>query len=412
MYGFRHIYQSMTRRSSAYQPLYLLGSMLLFWIIFDSTLAYIAPLLMAEQGFSRTVIGLVLGSSSVFGALFDILLSRYLANAHYRRIFYLMFAVCFIYPLILWQAKTISLFLVAMAAWSFYYNLHNFGDFDFIARTTKRSESVASFSIVQIFQEIGFLLAPIIAGLAISELVGWRPFAIATLFLIASFMVFLALVRLMAQRNGTQHLPEITVARRPFIVEMSIWQKVGRQLLPLLLVSLLLNIIDAFMWTLGPLYAESQQVIGGLNGVVISAYALPSILLGVFIGSIARHFGSKRTLYGSVVMALLFFGAMGMLPSVTTVILAIFLASCFIAIAWPVVNSLYTSFITREPHYEREIESVQDFFTNVGYIIGPMIAGVLADTFNLLQAFSAMALIGLVIVYIAYRLPQPGVVNQ
>ncbi len=91
---------------------------------------------MTEHGFSKTYMGFIVGSSSIFGALFDIAAIKILPSMQYRRVFMMMFAVCLIYPFVLFGAKTISIYILAMALWGIYYDLKNFGLFDFIAQNT------------------------------------------------------------------------------------------------------------------------------------------------------------------------------------------------------------------------------------------------------------------------------------
>ena len=74
--------------------LYAGGLMIFFWALFDGIVSYISPLLITHGGYSKTALGFLLGSSSVAGALFDYLLSRYLKNPHYRGVYLMMFAAC------------------------------------------------------------------------------------------------------------------------------------------------------------------------------------------------------------------------------------------------------------------------------------------------------------------------------
>jgi hypothetical protein len=91
--------------------------MVLFWATYDGLMTYVTPLLMEEQNFSNSVIGLIIATSSITGALFDFLICKFFKNTDFRRVFMLMFALCFFYPLLLWQANIIWIFLFAMSVW-------------------------------------------------------------------------------------------------------------------------------------------------------------------------------------------------------------------------------------------------------------------------------------------------------
>src|SRR3989338_9146500 len=170
-----------------HQALYLLSLVILFWAVFDGITTYVTPLVLTESGLSKTAIGLIIGSSSVFGAVVDFLMCKLFKNSHYRRVFMGMFAFSALYLLVLATAKTFWLFLLAMTLWGVYYDLKNFGSFDFIARFTRTAEHYSSFGVMTVFQAGGYLLAPLIAGFLIVDGVGVKPFIAAAIFLAVAF---------------------------------------------------------------------------------------------------------------------------------------------------------------------------------------------------------------------------------
>ena len=109
MQTFKHLIIHIKKYGNSHQPLYALFFMILFWAIFDAILAYVAPLIITDAGLSKTMMGLILGSSSIAGAIFDIIACKIFKNVSFRRMFLVMFAICFIYPLILFSAKQIPL---------------------------------------------------------------------------------------------------------------------------------------------------------------------------------------------------------------------------------------------------------------------------------------------------------------
>ena len=60
----------------------------------------------------------------------------------------------------------------------------------------------------------------------------------------------------------------------------------------------------------------------------------------------------------------------------------------------PVMNSSFADYINDAPEVEMEIEGLEDFSTNIGYIIGPIMAGFAADLFGMQQAFGIIGIIG------------------
>jgi predicted MFS family arabinose efflux permease len=101
---------------------YLWSAMVFFWLIFDGILSYATPLIITQQGFSDAWMGVIYASSSVFGGIYDFLICRFFKNTNFRRMTMCLFALCLVYPLILWQAKTVWVFLIAMAIWGVYWD--------------------------------------------------------------------------------------------------------------------------------------------------------------------------------------------------------------------------------------------------------------------------------------------------
>lgn len=214
--------------------IFMFSLVVLFWTIFDSIMSYITPILIQQRGFSMTMIGFIIGTSSITGALFDFLISKVFKNTDYRRMFLVMFAICAIYPFLLWRAQTLWFFLFVMAIWGIYFDLYGFGAFNFIGRYTKEKNHSASFGIVQIFRALGGILAPLIVGLVVIDYVDWRAFSIGWLFLGVGFIFFIVLLTLMRKHHLTEDALEKHPRRKNLFIEFHLWRKIGRLLMPVL----------------------------------------------------------------------------------------------------------------------------------------------------------------------------------
>src|SRR3972149_10247312 len=150
MRDLRHLMLHVKTYGRSHQALYLLSLVILFWAVFDGITTYITPLVLIESGLSKTAMGLIYASSSVFGAGFDFLMCRLFKNSYYRRVFLGMFAFSALYLVALAGAKTIWIYLLAMVFWGIYYDLKNFGSFDFVARFTKNADHSSSFGVISV----------------------------------------------------------------------------------------------------------------------------------------------------------------------------------------------------------------------------------------------------------------------
>ncbi len=392
MRDLRHLMLHVKTYGRRHQALYLLSLVLLFWAVFDGITSYITPLVLTQGGLSKTMMGLIYASSSVFGAGFDFLMCKIFKNSYYRRVFLGMFAVCGLYLLSLATAKTIWLFLLAMAFWGIYYDLKTFGSFDFVARFTKVNEHGSSFGVLSVFTAGGYLIAPIIAGLVIGKTVGHTPFIVAGLFLLLAFFILVGLMS--RESNYVQEKIDSQYRFCGFLYEIKLWRRLDKVLLPVLVMTMVLNIVDAFFWTIGPILAESFTSMHQFAGLFMAAYELPALLIGWFVGSVTRKFGKKQTAFITLLAASLFLVMLGYLRSPILMILTVFVSSLLMSFSWPALRSAFADYVSEAGKYEKEIEGLEDLYTNVGYVIGPAAAGFLADWLGNAQTFSVIGVVG------------------
>ena len=402
MKDFRHLALHVRRYGKQHQALYSLALMILFWSVFDGTTTYITPLIMTEAGMTKTLIGIIIGSSSVFGAVFDFLMCRLFKRGHFRRIFMLMFGLCFAYLAVLYLAQSVALFGLAMALWGVYYDLKNFGSFDFVSRFVKVEEYTSSFGVLSVFQAVGYLLAPIMAGFLIGQTVGGWPFAAAAVFLaIAGLFLF----RLLVEDKKLPHKElKTSYNYKGFFQEIKLWLKIDRVLLPVLSMMMTLNIIEAFFWTIGPLLAESFRDIHPLAGFFMTAYTLPPLLVGWLVGGATVKLGKKKVSYLGLLLGSLLLSLMKFIDQSALVILDVFIASFFIAFSWPAIRAAFADYIKETRKYEKEIEGLEDFYTNLGFVIGPILAGVIADKMGNQTAFSVLGIFGAMMALLLFKI--------
>jgi MFS family permease len=397
------IKSNQTKKTGHHAPIYLLSFVVLFWAIFDGTMSYITPLIIDERGFSKSMIGLLISTSSIMGALFDFVICKLFRNINFRRIFLIMFILCAIYPLVLWHGGTIWIFLIAMAIWGIYWDLYGFGIFNFIGRYTKKDEHSANFGTIQVFKSLGIIIAPLIAGLVLAEGVGWKPFALGWIFITISIFFFITLTIITRKNNTRVKNFERHPKRKNLFVELYLWKKIGRKLLPVLILTFFLFVIDAFFWTLGPMYAVHLNL-KQFSGLFLMAYTLPPLAMGWFVAKFTKRIGKKRTAFYNLLIGSLFLSFFMFLPNIYFIIPIILISSCFITMALPAINAAYADFIYEAPKVEGEIEGLEDFAFNIGYVIGPLCAGILADIFSIPIAFSILGVVGFTLALILLKI--------
>lgn len=398
-----HDLRSHIPRYNPESTLFLVGMMVFFFVIFDGVLMYLAPIIITGAGISESMMGLIIGSSSIAGLLFDFFLCKVIKETHYRRMFIFMLMLAAVYPLFLFGGTTITIYIVAMAVWGFYYDFYNMGTLDFVERTADPKEHVSNFGFLRAFEGLGYLLAPF-AGSVLLLLVhpGPRMLVILAVPLVISFLFYMvAIAHTTRERDNYESSHKKSTLT--FFMEMHVWEKLGMTLLPLLALTLTINMVDSAIWTFGPIFSEQVGKANGFSGgVFMTAYALPPLLVGWIVGIVARKFTMRRTAQLAIGVGSLSLIFVGTASSPFLLLPLIFIASFFLAIGWPSINAVYTDYIQKNSGYRKETETLQDLFTNVGDTSGPIVGGYMAQYLGSAHTFVALGGLGVVIAGILF----------
>lgn len=405
-----HDLRSHIPKYGADSTLFSVGMMIFFFVIFDGVLMYLAPIIITGTGISESLMGLIIGSSSIAGMLFDFVLCRAIKETHYRRVFLFMLMLAAVYPIFLFGGTTITIYLIAMAVWGFYYDFYNIGTLDFVERTADPVQHVSNFGVLRAFEGLGYLLAPFV-GSVLLLLVhpGPRMLLALAVPLVISFL-FYAIIMLRPTVERKEYVGSHQKDVLTFLTEMHLWKEIGIVLLPILALTLTINLVDSAIWTFGPIFSEHVgKDFGFSGGVFMTAYALPPLLVGWVVGIIARKHGMKRTAQGAIAVGSILLMCVGLATSPMFLIILIFLASFSLAIGWPSINAIYTDHIQGTPAYRKEIETLQDLFTNVGDTSGPIVGGYMAQYLGATHTFVALGGVGVVIATILFLRTPRGV---
>ncbi|MEI6478152.1 MAG: MFS transporter [bacterium] len=399
----RHLEDHVRQYGLKHKPLYAFSLVIFFFCVFDGILTYVTPLLLVQNGFSEATMGLIIGSSSVAGALFDFFICRIFRKSDYRLIFMILFVICTIYPLILFKAQSAWIFLLAMGLWGIYYDLFNFGRFNFAGLNLKSSEHASGSGVLQVFRALGYLVAPLLAGMVVVETVNLQAFEFSWIFLGFGFLFFLLLLYMVRKQHPKTPEQELCCRTVNLQKEFYLWAAASNLLRPVLIVTVLLCVFDSFFWTIGPLYAQSLHGVGGLSGLLLMAYEVPILGVGWCIGAITHKRGKKRTAFYSLGIGSALLLPLAFVTNPVLIIGLVFCAAFFISIATPSVNGAFTDYIAEAPTAEKEIVGINDFATNIGFVIGPIAAGLLAENLGNGAAFAVLALVSIGIVLILLK---------
>jgi len=382
---------------------FYVGLLIFFFVIFDGLIMYLAPVIMTNAGISVSLMGIIVGSSSIAGMILDFFLCGVLKITHYRRMFLLMLILAGSCPFFLFGGTTVTIYFILSAMWGFYYDFYNVGTLDFVERTDDPEKHVSNFGFLRSFEGAGYLLAPFIGSIVLLLFHPGPQMIIALLIPLFIAFLFYIIIKLRPivekkEYDGVTRKNPLT-----FLKEMALWEKVGIFLFPVLLLTLVINLIDAAIWTFGPIFSEQVGTINGISGgAFMTAYTLPPILVGAIVGTIASKFGNIHTAQWAIALGSVFLVFIGYVTSPLILIILMFSSSFCFAIGWPAINAIYTQHVKKASARRKEIETVQDLFTNFGDVAGPIIGGYMAQYLGFSYAFTALGIMGVVVSVILF----------
>lgn len=375
------------------RPFYLLGLMFFFWTLFDGLIAYIAPILITSRGFSVTQMGLIIASSNIFGMMFDFVLVKYLRSANYRRLFLLVYLLCFAYPVFLWFSKSIGMFLMSMMIWGLYGDLNNFAIYNFLGRHSKEEDHCKDSGIVDMSRGLGYLMAPIVAGILVVKAIDFFPVSLSLSFLAISMVLYVLITGLKIKEESA--VAEHKAHDYAFFKEITILKKIGGLLFPVLLFNVAIHIFDALIWTIGPIYSQNFPDFKDFGGYFMTAYSLPTLMFLWLSEPMSKKLGKKRTAYLSFLLGCIFTLPIAFLSQPVPILISMFLASVASALSWPAIRGTFTDYMAESPGYNKEIGTLNDLSNNVGYIIGPIIGGIMVDNIGYGNMFLVISIAGI-----------------
>lgn len=259
------------------RAIYQVSLLLFFWALYDGVISYLTPLIISAREYSLFLVGLVISFSSLIGAAIDLLLGVFLKQVNYKVLYFWLLLLSLSYLLILFFSRDLASLLFLMLIWGLYYNLQAFANYDFVSRDPSSLHHSTSFGLITLFKSLGYLIAPVVAGVA---WLGSRytPFLLAFVFVFLAWVCFFSLPR--------PHNPPPKTPTMRF--DLRLWQQLTKLLFPVLVMVLVQNVFDSFFWTIGPLYAEKITDSSMFSGILLTLYSLPILFTGWVVAPLNR----------------------------------------------------------------------------------------------------------------------------
>lgn len=312
---------------------------------------------------------------------------------------------------ILWWAIVwpwLALFLVAMAVWGVYYEFLGFGSQQFVSESIPKASRSGAWAIMGVFKSLAYFLGPIVGSYVAIYKGDTSAVLVAVFFVLVGLSIWL----LMGKNNKDIEVEE-TPEKINIQNEIKHWKVLFVHVWPVLLISIIMGLVDATFWTTGTVLSDNLAKQNWLGGMFLPFYMLPMVLIGVVIAKWGIYQGKKKMAEVFMLLAGLSLTCIGMVNSIWLLLAVSLFTGSALSIAWPLTDAVYSDIINRMGKEGKHMVGLSSSTVSLSYIIGPILAGGIAQmvgeriTFSVMGIFmSVAAIILLMVTPRKLRLPQ------
>ncbi len=358
----------------------------LIWLIADNLLEFVFPTYLEGLGKSYFEIGLLLSLASISGLLIDLPMGALSDKASRKKLMISGLVLSVVFSIFIFSFNGNFFLALAFLFWGFAYQIWKVPrDAQFAALTDKiqRGEECGIDNEVK---WIGQTIGPLIGGFVFlyfgfSGIIGF--YSLSLVFAIIILFLFI---------KETNHSPLgrdvcLSMTLSSLISELRATKALGRVGILLLCFSLLFTAWEQILFTLIPLFygPNALNISPKLGGMLLAFFSLPGIFVSYHAGKMADKVGKKNILFfGLVVM-----GASLVLFSLSHNLYLIFFFALIASVGWasslPALNGLIIDLSYNQR--KGKIVGIWAFFMDAGYVIGPIVGGLIADMAGLRNTF-------------------------
>lgn len=401
------------RRRITVQPMWrqafgFLGIMF-FIFLADAAVADFVPGFMQDRLGSPLAMGLTMSCSSIAGFALDLLFARYFRNVRVRLMLLLSILGFGAFVGFLYLASYVPwlvFFLAGMVVWGLYYEFFGFASQKFVVSVAGPSQRTAVWSVLESVRAVAYAIGP----LATMQLMVYGE---RTTLAALAAIAFLSLVMfsVIPLRDGGEDHGE----HEPLTVwhELAHWRVLFAHIWPMILLGFVLGLVDAMYWTTGTVVNDQLAARSPIGGLFLTLYMISSLFVGFVMGRMVIREGKKRLAAWLVLASGIVLIGITWHDAVLWYLAVVFTSSLLSALAWPLMDAVYTDLLARMGHEQIHMVGLRNACYSIAFILGPTFAGLLAGLVGELPSFTYMGVLmagtGLILILFTprkLRLPQ------
>jgi len=354
---------------------YTFGSGLVFFLL---------PILSSKMTENFAVIGFLIAIPNIVSLFFDIPTGGLSDRIGRKKLTILGLCGMILFAFLLPLANSIQLLAIFLLILGFSNQLINVPIRAYIMDISPKDKTSEYFSVQTTGMQVGFALAPILAGILLSQELAKGTNAISLLYAVTC-LIAIAIIcvgfRETVKGEGSTFDGVKSLIRKDKIfmkglLEYTTLKSVG---LVIFLLTLMFIITDGVIWTLEPLYYQ-QGINTETVGIILSMFVIPFIFFQLPAGFVADKFGKIKILVIGLLLAGSFLILFGLTKDIHVMISAAFIATFGLALAIPATDGLLTDVSSGKKR--GSIVGVWDIAEDLGYVIGPIVGGIVAEFYK------------------------------
>lgn len=392
-------------------PPYLLAVACIF--LADAALAYTFPILLERALSSPFLMGSIMAFSSVIGIFCDTLFPKLFERWRWYELFLLGSATTLLFTLAVHTSTLllpVLMGLIAVAIWGTYYELLGFSEDRYIVQTIARRHYTRTWATIAVVMLPIITLGPLLGELLLQTSMWTHT---TTLFALQSIGIAIAFLLFKAMRRSEHHTHHTTIKTptfSTFLRSFSHWKHLAIPLLPITLTVFAMRVIESLYWMFGALFAiELGGVFAHYAWAPLLLYTIPLGIGAIVLSQVNLQKNKRFIAHGALT-----FGGVSMFAGLLLANNPLLMALCLVAantslaFVLPTISAVSSGvqeFL--DDRYQFYVVGMVRMAMSLGYIVGPFVGGLLAQTYSYQTAFMLAALFavcaGLIMLFFSPR---------
>ncbi|MBN2251381.1 MAG: MFS transporter [Candidatus Altiarchaeota archaeon] len=353
----------------------------------SGTVIFLLPIV-ADKIFNNfLLVGLMIGLSGAFSMLSAVPFGALSGHIGRKWVLAIGLVIGGAIGLVLQYTTTPFLFLLLMVLCGLGNAAVNTSARSFVMDISPKKRESEYFSLYTTAMSLGFVLGPLIAGDFLSGGFENGVYCVSLIFMATCTISFIILFFLKESVGNTKVFSagfrELIKNDKVFLRSFSDFRRLGHVGLLILFVTALLSLSDRLIWTIEPLYYQSN-IPSLYVGVIMSMFILPYVLFEIPAGLLADRYGKFKVLLPGLFLAGFSLIAFSMVSNVFMMIFFAFMTTTGFSLTWPSLSGLLTEVSSK--HEKGNIVGVWNLSEDLGFTLGPLLGGFTAYYFHSISA--------------------------